>query len=109
MFGLESEIIDEIKCRLVGGFLDVIVLRKLTRGRPLGGSDLITLINYDFDLMTSAETVYATLDSMERRGLIVSALEGRKKVFMLTERGKETIKVISNARKGIIDLMSNLL
>lgn len=109
MFTLESEIGDEIKCRLFRDFLDVIILRRLARGRPLGGSDFTTVINYDFGLMISAETVYATLYSMERSGLIVSALEGRKKVFLLTDKGKETIKVISSVRDKIMGWMSNLL
>ena len=105
---MKSETIEQIEERLVKGLLDVVILGRLTKGRPLGGSDVILLINHELGILLSAGTVYSVLNSLERQGLIVGALEGRKTVYLLTDKGKENIKDISSAKHRITSLVSSL-
>jgi len=107
VFGLESEIVEQIEGRLIKVFLDVMILVELAKGRPLGGYDVIELVNKKFGTLLSSGTVYSVLYSMEREGLIVSGSE-RRKVYLLSDKGKETIKAISSAKQKIISLISNL-
>ena len=106
---MESEIAERIGDRLIKGFIDVLILGELTRGRPLGAYDVINLVQNKFGILLSPGTVYFVLYSMERKGLIVDGLRERRKVYLLTDKGKETIKAISKAKQKIISLISNLL
>lgn len=105
---MESEILEQIEDRLIREFLDVLILGELTKGRPLGGHDVIKLLGNKFGILLSSGTVYSAMYSMEREDLIVSALDGRRKVYLLTDKGKETIKTISSAKQKIISLISKL-
>jgi len=108
VFGLDSEIVKQIEDRLIKDFLDVLILVELAKGRPLGGRDIIMLVNNKFGTLLSAGTVYSVLYSMEREGIIASGSEGKRKVYLLTDKGKENIKAISGARQEIMTLVTKL-
>jgi len=86
----------------------MLILVELAKGRPLGGYDVVRLANDKFGTLLSAGTVYSVLYSLEREDLIVSALEGKRKVYLLTDKGKEIVKTIPSAKQKIISLTSNL-
>jgi DNA-binding PadR family transcriptional regulator len=68
---LESDVIMEMRERIVRAFLDLIVLMKLSEGfEALCGYDFVKLVGEEFDVMLSPGSVYAALYSMERDGLI---------------------------------------
>jgi len=108
VFGLELEVVKQIEDRLIRDFLDVLILVELAKGRPLGGRDIITLVSNKFGTLVSAGTVYSVLYSMEREGEIASGSEEKRRVYLLTDKGKETIKTITSARHEIKTLVTKL-
>ena len=105
-----GETVEELKDRLFMEFLDMLILRVLARGRPLGGYDIIALVRREFGVPVSAGTIRSMLHSMENAGTLQIALEGeRKKVFYLTDKGKEFVKAVLGNRQEILDLVSKLL
>lgn len=94
--------------RLIKSFLDVLILAELRNG-PMSGYDVIAFIHRKFRLLVSSGTVYSLLYSLERDGLIEGSWNQRKRVYMLTDRGEETIKAILEANDKIKGFLVNLL
>jgi len=94
--------------RIVKSFLDVIMLEEL-RKEPKSAYDLIGFIHKRFHLLLSSGTVYATLYSMERDGLIQGTWSQRKRVYGLTDNGKKTIQSLLNVYDKVQLFLANLL
>lgn len=103
-----STIIKSIHKRIIKSFLDILVLAEL-RNSPMSGYDVISFIHDKFRLLVSTGTVYCTLYSLERNGLILGTWSQRKRVYKLTAKGEETIKTILSADDNVRYLISNLL
>jgi len=93
--------------KIVKSFLDLLILAKLRR-EPMSGYDFVTFINKDFHILVSPGTVYSTLVHMERDGLVRGTGTQRKRVYVLTNKGKETIEAILSSREKILGLVLNL-
>jgi len=107
---LETKILRELHERLVKSLMDVIVLVELREGAVfLGGYDVIELLHQKFDVLISSGTVYAILYSMERDGLITGEKTKNKRVYMLTEKGANNIKAISEVKANILDLLTKIV
>jgi len=104
---IEDKVIKDIETRIVRNFMDVVILKEL-RTKPLSGYDVIEFIHKKFDLLFSSGTVYSLIYSLERNGLIKAVWNQRRRDYMLTEKGKETIKAILNARDKIRALTSTV-
>ena len=96
----EGEVIKDIHERIVKSFLDLVVLIEL-KNKPLSGYDVIEFVHKKFDILLSSGTVYSLVYSLERNGLIKAVWSQRRRDYMLTEKGKETIRAILNARDRI--------
>jgi len=84
------------------------ILAELRR-EPKGAYDLILFIHKKFHLLMSSGTVYSTLYSMERDGLIQgNSIEGRK-VYTLTNKGEKTIRAIIKTFDKIQLFLASLL
>lgn len=104
---LETKVPKKIHRRLIKSFLDVLVLMEL-RKNVLSGYDVIEFIHNKFRMLVSSGTVYSVLYSMEREGLIKGEWNQKKRVYMLTEKGEETIEAILNANDEIESLVKSL-
>jgi len=105
---LEASVLKKMYRRLIKSFLDVLILAELRNG-PMSGYDVIAFIHRKFRLLVSSGTVYSLLYSLERDGLIEGSWNQRKRVYMLTDRGEETIKAILEANDKIKGFLVNLL
>jgi len=97
---LEPAILKKMERRIIKTFLDVVVMAEL-RNRPLSGYDVIAFIHNKFGILVSSGTVYSLLYALEREGLIQGRWDQRRRVYVLTERGEETIRAISNVNDRI--------
>ena len=88
--------------------MDVLVLAELSRS-SLSGYDIIGLIHKRFGILLSSGTVYSLLYSMERNGLIKGVQNQRKRLYTLTEKGKQNTKVITKANEEIQSFLRNML
>jgi DNA-binding PadR family transcriptional regulator len=95
--------------RSVKGFMDVIVLKELGKGNSIGAHEIRALIYKKFHVLISSGTIYSLLYSMKRDGFIEGIIEGRKRVYRLTDEGKGTLENISESIDKIILLIKAIL
>ncbi len=81
----------DIETRVVKNFLDILILIEMKKQSNLSGYDVTSFVNNKFGGILSPGTVYATLYSMERKGLIKGESDGRKTVYSLTEKGNDIV------------------
>ncbi|MDI6905055.1 MAG: PadR family transcriptional regulator [Candidatus Bathyarchaeia archaeon] len=105
---METEILKSMYERLLKNFMDVLVMARL-RNNDMSGYDVIAYIYKKFNFLISSGTIYSLLYSMERDGLIKGKRTSRKRIYTLTDKGKETLKVIQNANDPIQNFMDRLL
>lgn len=100
----------EIEIRVVKNFLDILILTEMKKQSGLSGYDVIGFVNETFGGMLSPGTVYATLYSIERKGLIKGVPEGRKTVYKLTDEGREVItQMMANFNKAMGEFAQKFL
>jgi DNA-binding PadR family transcriptional regulator len=85
-----------------------VVLAEL-RNEPLSGYDFIAIIRKRFNMLISPGTVYSLLYSLERKQLIESSGEERRRTYTLTEKGKKTIEIIMKKHVVIEEYFANVL
>jgi len=104
---LESEILDQMHRRLVKNFLDMVILMEL-RKHPMSGYDVIALVHNKFHMRMSSGTVYSYLYLLERNGSVKGELIQRRRIYTLTEQGKDTVDTFLNSKDKILGLVLNL-
>jgi len=75
----------------------------------MSGYDIIGLIHKRFGILVSTGTVCSLLYSLERNSLIKGVQNRRKRVYTLTEKGKQNTKVITKANGEIQSFLRNML
>ena len=88
-----EEILKTFKERIIKDFLDSIIMVEL-ENRPLSGYDIISMVFERFRFLASSGTVYSLLYTLERKGLVEGALDEKKRMDKLTEKGKFTVETI---------------
>ena len=106
---MENKVMKEMERALVKHFLDMIVLAKLRDSGRLSGYDAIEFIQGKFQVLVSAGTVYSLLYSLERKGLINGEWAQAKRVYILTEKGKDTINAILRSKEELLRFTRMLL
>lgn len=104
----QKRIMEELDERIIKNFLDLIVLNDL-RTRPLDGYSFLRLIHLRYHLLLSSGTVYSLLYSIERKGLIEGTWRERKRVYSLTDKGKQIIDTVISAPSPIKQFVKSLL
>jgi DNA-binding PadR family transcriptional regulator len=99
----------ELYERLVKDFMDIIILKELIDGNFISGYDVRVLIHKRFHILISTGIIYSLLYSMERNGLIKGMMTSKKRVYTLTEKGKEKLKHISESSYEIPLLIKSIL
>ena len=87
--------------------MDLYILEVL-KEKPMSGYDFLSLIHKKFDILLSSGTVYSLLYSMERKGLIKGIPNERKRIYTLTEKGKQSLKDVQRANGEIQVILKNL-
>jgi DNA-binding PadR family transcriptional regulator len=90
--------------RTVKNFMDLLILSEASK-EPISGCGVISKISQSFGFLVSSGTVYSTLYSMEREGLVKASWAGRKRVYRITEEGEEFLV----AAKKEANFLSTLL
>jgi len=58
--------------------------------------------------LLSSGTAYSCIYTLERNGLVKGEYDSRKKIYALTEHGKETVTLLLKAKEKILRLVLNL-
>jgi len=104
----DDQIIENMRCRLLKNFLDLFVLSQLEKA-PMSGYDLINFVHKRFDIMLSAGTAYSILYRLERQRLVTAEWRKRERVYILTEKGKHSIQVVTKEIDQLQNFLSLLL
>ena len=105
---MSSEIVEKLEKRALRNFTDILILAEMKKEGSLSGYDVIGLLHKKFGVVMSSGTVYSLLYSLERDGLIKGAWNNRKRVYELSEKGEQNIKVITNANDAIQNFLRDL-
>ena len=105
---MSSKIIEKLEKRALRNFTDILILAEMKKEGSLSGYDVIGLFHKKFGVVMSSGTVYSLLYSLERDGLIKGAWNNRKRVYELSEKGEQNIKVITNANDAIQNFLRDL-
>ena len=103
-----SRILRNMHERIIKDFMDIVILAELKKGHTMSGYDFILFIQKKFRILISPGTVYSVFYALERDGLTEGMLNTRKRVYRLTDKGKETINNILNAKEKIQRFMTTL-
>lgn len=107
----EIQILREMQGKIVTNFLDVLILAHLRKG-PKIGYDLLIFVQKKFRILMSPGTVYSTIHSLERDGLIQGYFTNRKRrsrVYTLTDKGEKTIQTILKVDTAICIFVDSIL
>jgi DNA-binding PadR family transcriptional regulator len=103
---VQREFAKEIWERALKNFIDILVLKELEKSTGISCYDLIISIHKKFAVLVSPGTVYATVYSLERKGLIGGTQTYRKTVYMLTDKGKEALEGVKKSKSEFQSLMT---
>lgn len=104
---MEPELLGEMHKRIVQNFLDIVILQELNK-RPLHCYDIISQIyNKHYTQLSSGKT-YSRLFALERDGLVKSELNSNKRIFNITQRGKERVRELSMEKTRILGFFLDL-
>lgn len=89
------EFLKNLRERMIKENLDIMILARLAEVSSMSGYDAIAFIDKKFNILISAGTFYSKLYSLERLGLLHGNLQSRKRVYSLSEKGREIAKIIT--------------
>jgi PadR family transcriptional regulator PadR len=94
----------EVQTKLTRGLLDMIILQYLEH-EPMHGYQVITQIRKGLGVTLRPSSVYPVLQMLEKKGCVQSAwsmdAEKPRKVFSLTNEGKNLLRFTENSLKFI--------
>ncbi len=102
-----GNLLQELRRRTIRNFIDILILFNLKR-KPMSGYDVITQIFEDFGFLPSSGSIYSTLYSLEREGLIKGYWDGKKRIYTLTLKGKEAARIFLTLSSSIENLILNI-
>ena len=94
---------------MVKSFMDLLILDRIKES-PIGANDAFDYFNEKFDILVSSGSLYSTMYSLERQGLVSANEVKRKRVYSLTKDGKEKLDFLTdelNIIKSCLEKYSN--
>ena len=101
------KLVEKLRKRVIQNFMDIMILTEMKKS-ALSGYDVIGLVHNKFGVLISSGTIYSLLYSLERDGLIRGVWNQRKRVYELTEEGKQNIKAIVKANQEVQNFLRSL-
>jgi len=92
---LDTKFKDDLKIKLIKGYLDILILRRLL-DVPSSGNDIIQYLIRKYGIYLSPGLVYSKLYSLERRRLVRSIQKVKKRIYMITKSGEEFLRIYQN-------------
>ena len=92
---LDTKFKDDLKIKLIKGYLDILILRRLL-DVPSSGNDIIQYLIRNYGIYLSPGLVYSKLYSLERRRLVRSIPRVKKRIYVITKSGEEFLRIYQN-------------
>lgn len=100
---LELKVEKHLRKKVTRDFLDLIILSKLGNSELTSGYDFIGFIHEKYGALISSGTIYSRLYSLEREGFITSCFSERKRVYRITDLGKQFADAVQETVQHIIE------
>ena len=100
---LELKVEKHLRKKVGRDFLDLIILSELGNGEHTSGYDLIHFIHEKYGVLISPGTIYSKLYSLEREGFITGCSNERKRVYEITDLGKQFADAVQETVQHIIE------
>lgn len=97
---------EELSQRLLQSFLDVVIASNLIAVGELTGYEIVLFLHGKYGVLYSPGTVYPILHGMAKRGLIKTQILGRRKPYVVTDKGRLWYEINS---KEFPDIMKVLM
>jgi len=94
----------DLEERILRNSLDIIILKELKK-RPLNGYHLIQDLHEKYDIVFSSGTIYGLLYSLERKSLITVESEQRGRIYALTPKGFDTLKMAMKIGNNLLEFL----
>jgi DNA-binding PadR family transcriptional regulator len=79
-----------------------IYILSLLKKREIYGWEIPSLIEKEFGFKPGKITPYRVLYRLEKTGFVKSKVEERRRIYQITEKGKEELKLAENFYKEIL-------
>jgi DNA-binding PadR family transcriptional regulator len=86
--------IPKVRKRILKACLSAAIMAQLSERRVLSATNLIEIFKRRYNIQLSAGTVYPVLYALEKDGKIARLPNRRKRFYVLTDKGKASIKNI---------------
>jgi DNA-binding PadR family transcriptional regulator len=106
---LDPKELKEFHRSIVKSFLDTVVLARLRNCGRLNGYELIEYVHQKFGVLISSGTLYSLLYALERKGLIKGEWVSGKRLYVLTDKGCDSITAILESKEEIQRFMRKVL
>ena len=107
---MKGGIVREIERRILADFMDLLILSMMDNDDcAVGGYDVIKYLHKRFHFLPSPGSIYSHLYSLERKGLITATETGQKRVYSLTEKGREFIRKLNCHKEQIGKFLVNAI
>jgi DNA-binding PadR family transcriptional regulator len=105
---LDDKIIEKLRKQIIKSAMDLLILAQLRAG-AMSGYDAIGFIHTKFGIMISSGTIYSHLYALEREGLIKGDWGKKKRVYCITEKGKQALEAVAQINTELLDVLQNML
>lgn len=91
----EEEYILNQRKKVLLGIIDILILQWI-KENPMAGQDIMNKILKQFNVKIGPGTMYPILFSMKKRNLVNTKIDKKKKLYLLTNKGKIASKAFMN-------------
>jgi len=105
---LKAEVFEKLRKRIVTSLMDIVILSMLRNRSSLSGYDIIVSVHNEFSFLMNSGTIYSVLYSLERESLIEGKWNQRKRVYTLTRKGEENIKLLLQSSEKILETIKEI-
>lgn len=89
-------------------FLKIFILKQLM-DKKMSGYDIMKKCEELLSYKPSAGTIYPVLSGLEKKGILKSKIEGRKKIYEMTSKGRKFMDDITNLKKEFYEKMQSII
>ena len=95
--------------KIIKNFIDLLILKYLQKYPLANGYEILIYLRRKFDIPFSPGTVYSTIYSLERHGLIKSSGNEIGRTYKLTDMGGMLMETTVETRKRIQQIFTDII
>lgn len=106
---MSAQEVTQVRKRVLKACLAVAIMAQLSERSVLSATNIIAILQRNFNVKLSAGTVYPILDKLEKDGKIRRVPRRIKRLYVLTPKGKENIVNMQEKIEPIRGMVTELI